>query len=857
MRSGTGKMYDEILVQLATDPKINKSVMTQILKTISEVLVKTLDVERISIYMINADHQEFLPVDIYDSHDRKHHLGKTIRFQSMKNFIGDLKTSRFLDIFNLVDDPYNHELKTGDWKIDEVKSVLFIPIRSAGQLIGLLRIDQIRSRRIWVEEEILFASQVADTLGMVFLNHELIHAKNTSELILSFVQDIQKIRDFEQLSEKFVNYLAKAIHADSLLIFKVDPFLKQLWTTHTYQAPIGYEKLVLAFQEGIAGVAAEEGKYLLSQDYAAYPNREKIYDETKPYTMVMVKPVVRDGNVVAVIQAMRSRAEEMFNEFDQCVMEQMVSWYGVLMDQVKLENNLYVVREYQRTLNRVIEASYFTSGIQDLLNTTMDYCMPVLKTRMAVVVLDTWKLVRGLPESFATNLIDLLLENETWKTSVISVKTMHKAQEIHPALFDLIKDSEIQSFMLAPIMFDERRIGFLMVASNLYSDWDKDEVVLLEVTCKHLALEYRRVQTFLENQNRSNLAWRLNKLGHKFSHTLTYESAMEIIGNAAVDLFIPDQGFLLIRDPKGAVKNAYSYAIPTWKIQQLITTEKELVESLFMNTLYPLLIEVEQESNISETFISFLEAEQVKALKILPLLYQEQPVGVFVASYKKSISWPDYEREEINIFARMAVLTLQNAWMYDELEKGYLDLALALAGAVEEREASISDSMMKIANWAEKTARYLGCTEDEIQDIRWAALLHDIGKLEVPDHILRKPGPLSKDEWDLVRKAPEEAEKLIKPLTRYHNVGLILSSYHEHYDGSGYPNKLKGRNIPLGARILALAEAYVSMIDHRSYRDALQPKEALKEIKENRGKQFDPIIVDAFINALTMDEVEV
>lgn len=130
-----------------------------------------------------------------------------------------------------------------------------------------------------------------------------------------------------------------------------------------------------------------------------------------------------------------------------------------------------------------------------------------------------------------------------------------------------------------------------------------------------------------------------------------------------------------------------------------------------------------------------------------------------------------------------------------------------------------------------------------------AGHLHDIGKLHIPKEILRKPGPLNTDEYALVKKHPEIGAKLLSPIRIFQGRGGVLEMvlyHHERWDGKGYPKGLKGEEIPLGARILAVADAFSAMVCRRPYREPLSLEEALEEIKRHAGTQFDPLLVEVF-----------
>jgi len=139
---------------------------------------------------------------------------------------------------------------------------------------------------------------------------------------------------------------------------------------------------------------------------------------------------------------------------------------------------------------------------------------------------------------------------------------------------------------------------------------------------------------------------------------------------------------------------------------------------------------------------------------------------------------------------------------------------------------------------------------NEVMSIHWAALLHDIGKKDIPENVLQKSGPLNEYEWEMVRLSPKTGEKMLEPVPQLHSVAKIIRNFREHYDGSGYPDRLKGDQIPIGAKVLAVADAYTSLIDERAYRAARPPQEALQEIQRFSGKYFDPVVVDAFNNVV-------
>jgi HD-GYP domain-containing protein (c-di-GMP phosphodiesterase class II) len=154
----------------------------------------------------------------------------------------------------------------------------------------------------------------------------------------------------------------------------------------------------------------------------------------------------------------------------------------------------------------------------------------------------------------------------------------------------------------------------------------------------------------------------------------------------------------------------------------------------------------------------------------------------------------------------------------------------------------------KVADWAARTAALLGYEDQDIRDLFWAARLHDIGKIGIPDPVLSKTGPLNSEEWRLVRMHPTIGASLITALSPLAHLAPIVLSHQERYDGTGYPAGLQGQDIPIGARLLAVVDAYDAMTSDRVYRRALPHDTAVVELEQHAGRQFDPVAVEAFVD---------
>jgi HD-GYP domain-containing protein (c-di-GMP phosphodiesterase class II) len=193
---------------------------------------------------------------------------------------------------------------------------------------------------------------------------------------------------------------------------------------------------------------------------------------------------------------------------------------------------------------------------------------------------------------------------------------------------------------------------------------------------------------------------------------------------------------------------------------------------------------------------------------------------------------------------------LLRAELYLELERSYLQTVLALANAVEAKDTYTADHAQGLATLALAVGRELGMSPRELEDLRYGAVLHDIGKIGIPDAILKKPAQLDADEWTRMRQHPALGAQILAPVPRLAGAARMVRHHHERFDGQGYPDGLAGETIPLGARILTVVDSYSAIMDKRVYREARSQEEAVAELRRCAGTQFDPQVVAAFLRLL-------
>jgi putative nucleotidyltransferase with HDIG domain len=214
----------------------------------------------------------------------------------------------------------------------------------------------------------------------------------------------------------------------------------------------------------------------------------------------------------------------------------------------------------------------------------------------------------------------------------------------------------------------------------------------------------------------------------------------------------------------------------------------------------------------------------------------------------------------LQAFANQIAVALENARLITRLqqanralEDAYQKAMEGWVGALDLRDQETEGHSMRVAQAAGKLAEFMGMEEEGLDCLHIGALLHDIGKMSIPDSILFKPGPLTDAEWKIMQQHPENACAWLEALDYLRPALDIPYSHHERWDGSGYPQGLAGKAIPLSARIFAVVDAWDAMLSDRPYRKALPPEEVIAQIKSESGSHFDPHVVDAFLKLVKMD----
>jgi len=333
-------------------------------------------------------------------------------------------------------------------------------------------------------------------------------------------------------------------------------------------------------------------------------------------------------------------------------------------------------------------------------------------------------------------------------------------------------------------------------------------------------------------------------------------SLMDTIVNKAKEEMNSQIAFvMLISD--GNLQVAYSFGMSEITKELLVTKVGEgVLGSIAANGL-PVRI---SEKNHDLRFQDFVGAiEKFKNILAVPLItpQDKEIIGVLaVANNLIGDSFDEKQEKYLTTLAMDAAMFIKQMSLFNDLqvayanlEKAYIEIIIALAQAVETKDKYTHGHISRVKSYSLRLAKKLNLSATEQDIIVKAAILHDIGKIGTPDNVLLKPDKLNDEEWNEMKKHAVESANMLKNLSLLPpEVRKIVRHHHEKYDGTGYPDSLKGDEIPIGAQIISVADVFDALTTDRPYRKAFNPHAAIKIMQEGSGTQFNPEVLNAFIS---------
>jgi len=407
------------------------------------------------------------------------------------------------------------------------------------------------------------------------------------------------------------------------------------------------------------------------------------------------------------------------------------------------------------------------------------------------------------------------------------------------------------SSMAVPLSYQGEVFGALTVYSNLSHAFDEDEVRLLEEVCEDIGFalgsmekEKKRKQTEEKLQRKMIELVTLSEVSMDINSTLELERVLDLSLESTLKLLDATAGSIMLLDEKEKYLTVVASSGLSKEFAEVKEKLGEGIAGYVVKSGAPLFLREEMKDTLFE---KWRKERKIKDALSVPVRTKDKLIGVFNVDNKRQGTFTQSDLRLFTILASEVGAAIENARLYQDIRKGLLSTVKALAAAVDAKDPYTHGHSERVVKYSLAIAKEMGLTKKDIEEIEVAARLHDVGKIGVSEKVLGKQTTLTEKEWNVIKKHPKTSAKILEPVDFPSSIVSSVLSHHERPDGKGYPNGISKDEIPLGASIIKVADAFDAMTSNRPYRKALSEKKAVDELKKHKGTQFQPEVVETFL----------
>ena len=421
----------------------------------------------------------------------------------------------------------------------------------------------------------------------------------------------------------------------------------------------------------------------------------------------------------------------------------------------------------------------------------------------------------------------------------------------------------VRSSICVPLKCNDEVIGIISASNKISGEpFTQNDLNLLETLASQAGIAIKNAKLYQALDRKIFELATLHEVGKSLSMVLDIETLLGLIMEMTTRVLggVKSSSLILYDEAKGHLMVKVHKGINQEVSRKPIAVGEGIAGKVF-ETGEPILI-----NNLASGDAPEIVKESGKALPVpsgyspksslcVPLKVKETSIGVLAVSDKLSDeSFDENDLDMLNTLASQIAVTLNNARLYEDLEASYLAAVSALANSLDAKDAYTRGHSERVAWYSVEIGRKMTLTTEEIKNLHIGALLHDIGKIGISENIINKPSRLTAEEFELIKTHPARGADIIEPAKFLEKKLPLIKYHHERIDGNGYPEGLRGEEIPKLARIVCVADSYDAMTSVRAYRNPMSREAAIQELIKFSGTQFDSKVVTAFIDVLRDDK---
>ncbi|MGM0601036.1 MAG: GAF domain-containing protein [Candidatus Rifleibacteriota bacterium] len=411
---------------------------------------------------------------------------------------------------------------------------------------------------------------------------------------------------------------------------------------------------------------------------------------------------------------------------------------------------------------------------------------------------------------------------------------------------ELVEAKVSRSSICVPIKYSGRVVGILSVSNRISgTPFTEEDLRLVEGIAQEAAIAIKNSRTWHDLKRKVLELNTLHEVGKTLGMVLDINELLEMVLDLTEKVLggVKTSSVVLYDKETNCLQVMLYKGKQNMQALQPIKVGEGIAGKVFTRGEPMIINDVKTSEETS--------SEQGRSSICVPLKVKDKPIGVL--SLSDRLNGEAFNKSDLEILSTLAsqiAVALNNAQLYEDLEASYLSAVRALANSIDAKDPYTRGHSERVARYSIEIARIIGLPADDIKTIHVGALLHDIGKISISESIINKAAKLTDDEFETMKTHPVRGAAIIEPASFLAEKVPLIRYHHERFDGKGYPDGLKGREIPLLARIVCVADSFDAMTSKRAYRDTMNIAQAREELLRCSGSQFDPRVVNAFLEII-------
>jgi len=620
----------------------------------------------------------------------------------------------------------------------------------------------------------------------------------------------------------------------------------------------------LKLGEGIAGWVAQRGEPLIVPDVHRDPRFRSDISETIdfPTQSILCGPIIGRSGTLGVIEVINRLDGEQFNEKDLQLLQALSNQAALMLENSRILNRaerqlagLDALKEVAVTIS-----TPNTLNLQTVLEHLLEVSVDLTEAESGTIFLhdeDVGELRLGVAVGFPQNKLpkQTVRIGESITGQVAKTGAPRIVSDVDPATAaEDPHSTEVRSMLSVPLRRMNRTIGVLNVVNRRDQDaFSEDDLSLLLAFASQSVAAIENARWYEEAQRKIEELTTLVGVSSMIASELDLDQLLTTIMDLACQVMKAEASSLMLLDE---VSNDLAFRVALGEkgeeVKQYRIKIGEGIAGWVAEHREPLLVEdVSRDKRFKKEIADSIDFP-TKSIICVPVIVKEKLIGVIeVINRVDGTHFDRRDQSLLSAIASEAGIALENARLYRDLRSLYLNVIEALARTIDVKDSYTHDHSRRVTLLAQAISKEMGFPEEQMDFLQIAGLFHDIGKLGVDGSILHKAARLDDEEYETLKKHALIASDIVGEIKPWKHIVPWIRHTHECYDGSGYPAGLKGDEIPLPSRIIAIADSYDAMTSDRPYRERLDRETAIARVTEQSGKQFDPEVVNAFLNAVS------